>query len=318
MPLSPEQLQDAYRQMLVIRKFEETIRSLYQAGKIRGSFHPCVGQEATAVGGCWALRKDDYMTCTYRGHGQAIAKGLSVRAAMAEMLGKVTGCSKGKGGSMHFTDPSVGLLGANAIVAAGIPHAAGAALASQLQKKDTVALTYFGEGAVNQGVYLETLNVAVVWKLPLILFCENNLYSEMTPSHETTSVVETYKRAAAFGFDAIQIDGNDIELVYNTVEQAVAKARAGDGPVYIEAMTYRLWGHMMGDPEVYRTKEEVAKARENEPIIRLGRRLMELGCSESDLTGFDHEAEAVVADALQFAEASPIPQPADAFTDVFI
>lgn len=318
MPLSPEQLQDAYRQMLVIRKFEETIRSLYQAGKIRGSFHPCVGQEATAVGGCWALRKDDYMTCTYRGHGQAIAKGLSVRAAMAEMLGKVTGCSKGKGGSMHFTDPSVGLLGANAIVAAGIPHAAGAALASQLQKKDTVALTYFGEGAVNQGVYLETLNLAVVWKLPLILFCENNLYSEMTPSHETTSVVETYKRAAAFGFDAIQIDGNDIELVYNTVEQAVAKARAGDGPVYIEAMTYRLWGHMMGDPEVYRTKEEVAKARENEPIIRLGRRLMELGCSESDLTGFDHEAEAVVADALQFAEASPIPQPADAFTDVFI
>ena len=318
MPLSPEQLRDAYRQMLVIRKFEETIRSLYQAGKIRGSFHPCVGQEASAVGGCWALRKDDYMTCTYRGHGQAIAKGLSVRTAMAEMLGKVTGCSKGKGGSMHFTDPSVGLLGANAIVAAGIPHAAGAALASQLQKKDNVALAYFGEGAVNQGVYLETLNVAVVWKLPLILFCENNLYSEMTPSHETTSVVETYKRAAAFGFDAIQIDGNDIELVYNTVEQAVAKARAGDGPVYIEAMTYRLWGHMMGDPEIYRTKEEVVKARENEPIIRLGRRLMELGCSESDLDGFDQEAEAVVADALQFAEASPIPQPADAFTDVFI
>ena len=318
MPLSPEQLRDAYRQMLVIRKFEETIRSLYQAGKIRGSFHPCVGQEATAVGGCWALRKDDYMTCTYRGHGQAIAKGLSVRAAMAEMLGKVTGCSKGKGGSMHFTDPSVGLLGANAIVAAGIPHAAGAALASQLQKKDNVALAYFGEGAVNQGVYLETLNLAVVWKLPLILFCENNLYSEMTPSHETTSVVETYKRAAAFGFDAIQIDGNDIELVYNTVEQAVAKARAGDGPIYIEAMTYRLWGHMMGDPEIYRTKEEVAKAHENEPVLRLGRRLMELGCSESDLAGFDHEAEAVVADALQFAEASPIPQPADAFTDVFI
>ena len=318
MPLSPEQLRDAYRQMLVIRKFEETIRSLYQAGKIRGSFHPCVGQEATAVGGCWALRKDDYMTCTYRGHGQAIAKGLSVRAAMAEMLGKVTGCSKGKGGSMHFTDPSVGLLGANAIVAAGIPHAAGAALASQLQKKDNVALAYFGEGAVNQGVYLETLNLAVVWKLPLILFCENNLYSEMTPSHETTSVVETYKRAAAFGFDAIQIDGNDIELVYNTVEQAVARARAGEGPIYIEAMTYRLWGHMMGDPEIYRTKEEVAKAHENEPVLRLGRRLMELGCSESDLAGFDHEAEGVVADALQFAEASPIPQPADAFTDVFI
>jgi pyruvate dehydrogenase E1 component alpha subunit len=203
-------------------------------------------------------------------------------------------------------------------VAAGIPHAAGAALASQLQKKDNVAMAYFGEGAVNQGVYLETLNLAAVWKLPLILFCENNLYSEMTPSHETTSTVETYKRAAAFGFDAIQIDGNDVELVYNTVEQASAKARAGGGPVYIEAMTYRLWGHMMGDPEIYRSKEEVAKARENEPIVRLGLRLLDLGCSESDLARFDAEAESTIADALQFAESSPTPEPADAFTDVFV
>ncbi|HEX6033835.1 MAG TPA: thiamine pyrophosphate-dependent dehydrogenase E1 component subunit alpha [Anaerolineales bacterium] len=318
MPLRPERLQEAYRQMLVIRKFEETIRSLYQQGKIRGSFHPCVGQEATAVGGCWALRQDDFMTCTYRGHGQAIAKGLSVRAAMAEMLGKATGCSKGKGGSMHFTDPSIGLLGANAIVGAGVPHAAGAALASQLQKKDSIALAFFGEGAVNQGVFLETLNLAAVWKLPLILICENNRYSEMTPSHETTSVVETHKRAMAFGIEAIQIDGNELELMYDTVEQAAAKARAGRGPIYIEAMTYRLWGHMMGDPEVYRTKEEVTKAREDEPIIRLGRRLLELGCSEADLAGFDREAEVIIADALQFAESSPAPDPIDAFTDVFV
>lgn len=318
MPLNPEQLQDAYRQMLVIRKFEEAIRSLYQQGRIRGSFHPCVGQEATAVGGCWALRKDDYMTCTYRGHGQAIAKGLSVRAAMAEMLGKATGCSKGKGGSMHFTDPSVGLLGANAIVAAGVPHAAGAALASQLQKKDTVALAFFGEGAVNQGVFLESLNLAVIWKLPLILVCENNLYSEMTPSHETTSVVETHKRAASFGFESKQVDGNDVEAVYNAVEQAAARARAGGGPTYIEAMTYRLWGHMMGDPEVYRTKEEVVKARENEPILRLGRRLLELGCEDADLSRLEAEAEDIIADALQFAESSPLPEPADAFMDVFV
>jgi acetoin:2,6-dichlorophenolindophenol oxidoreductase subunit alpha len=317
MPLTPERLQDAYRQMHVIRKFEETIRNLYQQGKIRGSFHPCVGQEATAVGGCWAVRKDDYMTCTYRGHGQAIAKGLSVRAAMAEMLGKVTGCSKGKGGSMHFTDPSVGLLGANAIVAAGVPHSAGAALASQMQKKDNVALAYFGEGAVNQGVFLESLNLAVIWKLPLILICENNLYSEMTPSHETTSIVETYKRAEAFGFEAIRVDGNDIEEVYNAVETAAARARAGDGPTYIEAMTYRLWGHMMGDPEIYRTKEEVAKAKEDEPILRCRRRLLELGCTDADLTKLDNEAEAIIADALQFAESSAVPEPADAFTDVF-
>ena len=158
----------------------------------------------------------------------------------------------------------------------------------------------------------------MVWKLPLILICENNLYSEMTPSHETTSNVETYKRAAALGFEAIQIDSNDIELVYNTVEQAAAKARAVGGPIYIEAMTYRLWGHMMGDPEIYRTKEEVAKAKENEPIVRCGKRLIELGCVEADLARFDSEAEAIIADALQFAEASPIPEPADAFTDVFI
>ena len=318
MPLTPARLQDAYRQMLVIRKFEETIRNLYQQGKIRGSFHPCVGQEATAVGGCWALRKDDFMTCTYRGHGQAIAKGLSVRAALAEMLGKVTGCSKGKGGSMHFTDPSVGLMGANAIVAAGIPHAAGAALAAQLQKQDHIALAYFGEGAVNQGVFLETLNLAVVWKLPLILICENNLYSEMTPSHETTSVVETYKRAYGFGFESMQIDGNDVELVYATVEQAAAKARSGGGPIFIEAMTYRLWGHMMGDPEIYRTKQEVAKARENEPIVRCRQRLLELGCTQADLTRLESEAEAIIEDALQFAEASPAPEPADAYTDVFV
>jgi pyruvate dehydrogenase E1 component alpha subunit len=258
------------------------------------------------------------MTCTYRGHGQAIAKGLSVRAAMAEMLGKGTGCSKGKGGSMHFTDPSVGLLGANAIVGAGVPHAAGAALASQLQKKDNIALAYFGEGAVNQGVFLETLNLAAIWKLPLILVCENNRYSEMTPSHETTSSVETYKRAAAFGIESIQIDGNDLELMYDTVEGAAAKARSGGGTIYIEAMTYRLWGHMMGDPEVYRTKEEVAQARENEPILRLARRLRDLGCSDDDLTRFDNEAEAIIADALQFAESSPVPKPEDVFTDVFI
>lgn len=258
------------------------------------------------------------MTCTYRGHGQAIAKGLSVRAAMAEMLGKATGCSKGKGGSMHFTDPSVGLLGANAIVAAGVPHAAGAALASQLQKKDTVALAYFGEGAVNQGVFFESLNLAVIWKLPLILICENNLYSEMTPSHETTSVVETHKRAMGFGLESIQIDGNDVEAVYKAVEDAADRARAGGGPTYIEAMTYRLWGHMMGDPEIYRSKEEVAKAKENEPILRCGKRLIELGCTKSDLARLDGEAEAIIADAIQFAEASPLPEPADAFTDVFI
>jgi len=317
MPLAPERLPDAYRQMLVIRKFEETIRNLFQQGKIRGSFHPCVGQEATAVGGCWPLRQDDFISCTYRGHGQALAKGLSPRLGMAEMLGKATGCSKGKGGSMHFTDMQNGLLVANAIVAAGIPHAAGVALAAKMQATDRVAVAFFGDGAVNQGVFHESMNVSTVWKLPLILVCENNLYSEMTPYRETTSVLELYERAASYGMHAIRIDGNDVELMYATMEDAIQRARAGEGPTFIEAMTYRLWGHMMGDPEVYRTKEEVAQARENEPIVRLARRLKDLGHSDADLARLESEAEVVIADALQFAESSPVPAPEEIYTDIF-
>ena len=317
MPLDIASFKFAYLQMHVIRKFEETIRSLFQNGRIRGSFHPCVGQEATAVGAGLALRKEDYLSCTYRGHGAAIAKGLSVRAAMAEMLGKATGCSKGKGGSMHFTDPTAGLIGANAIVAAGIPHAAGAALAAQMQGQDKVALAFFGEGAVNQGVFHETLNLIAIWKLPVILVCENNLYSEMTPSHETTSTVETWQRAASYGIQARRIDGNDVEAVHDAIQEAAARARNGEGATYLEAMTYRLWGHMMGDPEVYRTKEEVKLAWDNEPIGRCGRKLLELGLNPQDLTALEAEAEAVIQDALQFAEASPLPDPAEALTEIF-
>lgn len=317
MPLNPDRLPDAYRQMLIIRKFEETIRDLFQQGKIRGSFHPCIGQEATAVGGCWPLRRDDYISCTYRGHGQALAKGLSPRTGMAEMLGRETGCCKGKGGSMHFTDMGNGLLIANAIVAAGIPHAAGVALAARMQGTEQVAVAFFGDGAVNQGVFHETLNLAAVWKLPLILVCENNLYSEMTPYKDTTSTQSLSGRAAAYGMYAVHIDGNDVEVMYNTMEDAVQRARKGDGPVFIEAMTYRLMGHMIGDPEVYRTKEEVARARENEPIRHLGRRLLGLGYTDNILASLEAEAEAVIADALHFAQSSPEPKPEEAFTEIF-
>ena len=317
MTLSLDQLQFAYCQMHVIRKFEETVRELYQQGQIRGSFHPCVGQEATAAGAALALRADDYLTCTYRGHGHAIAKGLSVRAAMAEMLGKATGCSKGKGGSMHFSDPSIGLLGANAIVAGGVPHAAGAALAAQMQGTGQVAVAFFGEGAVNQGVFHETLNLAAIWKLPVIFICENNQYSEMTPSWETTSTSDTWQRAAAYGIQAGPVDGNDVEAMAEAVGAAAQRARAGLGASYLEAHTYRLWGHMMGDPEVYRSKQEVAEAWQHEPIGRLGRRLLGLGLAEADLNKLAQDAQDVVADALAFAQASPLPQPEEAFKDVF-
>jgi len=269
------------------------------------------------VGACWPLRKDDYLTCTYRGHGHALAKGLGVRAAMAEMRGKSTGCSKGKGGSMHFTDPSIGLLGANAIVGAGLPHAAGAALAAQMQRSDRVALTIFGEGAVNQGVFHETLNLAVTWRLPVVFVCENNLFSEMTPSHETTSEVETYRRAASYKMPASREDGNDVEAMYAAVESAIDRARTGGGPTYIEAMTYRLWGHMMGDPEVYRTKEDVSRARTVEPLVRLAKRLRETDHSDADIETLEAQAEAIIADAVQFSENSPDPQSTEALTDVF-
>lgn len=218
---------------------------------------------------------------------------------------------------MHFTDPSVGLLGANAIVAAGVPLAAGAALADQIQNQARVGLTFFGEGAANQGVFFETLNLSVILKLPIIFICENNQYSEMTPSHETTSTPETYKRGASFGMPAVVVDGNDVEAMYATVEVAVQRARSGGGPTYIEAITYRLWDHMMGDPEIYRTNEEVAQARTVEPIMRLGQRLKQLGHTDSDLARLEAEAEAVINDALLFAENSPAPQPGEAFTDIF-
>jgi pyruvate dehydrogenase E1 component alpha subunit len=218
---------------------------------------------------------------------------------------------------MHFTDPAVGLLGANAIVAAGIPHAAGAALAMQMQHKERIAAAFFGEGAVNQGVFHETLNLIAIWKLPVILICENNLYSEMTPSHETTSQADTWKRAAAYNIRALRVDGNDVEAMYAAVAEAAQLARAGQGATYLEAMTYRLWGHMMGDPEVYRSKEEVSAARQNEPIARLGRRLQSLGLAEAALAQLEGEAEAIIADALRFAEESPLPAAQDAFTDVF-
>lgn len=316
--LSIDQLTWAYRQMLIIRKFEEAVRDLYTQGLVRGSFHPCVGQEGTAVGTCLALRPDDFLSCTYRGHGHAIAKGLSVKAAMAEMLGKSSGCSKGKGGSMHFTDPDVGLLGANAIVAAGIPHAAGAALAMQLQGSDQISVAFFGEGAVNQGVFHEALNLIAIWNLPVILICENNQYSEMTPSHETTSPVETWKRASSYGIESSSVDGNDVEAMAAAVSSAVLKARSGGGPTYLEAKTYRLWGHMMGDPEVYRSKAEVIQAWQNEPIARLGRRLQDLGLSKSTLDDLEKSAAFEIIQAVAFAQSSPMPDPSDAYTDVFL
>ena len=319
MNLKNHELLEMYKMMLLIRRFEEQCVEFYKSGQIRGSLHPCIGQEATAVGACFALRRDDYMTCTYRGHGQALAKGLDPKEAMAELLGRYTGCSKGKGGSMHFTDPKVGLLGENAIVAAGVPIAVGAALTAQLDKTDRVAITFFGDGAVNQGVFAEALNLAAIWNLPVIFFCENNLYSEMTPIRDMVQVDQLTERAAAFGIRAVTVDGYDVLAVLETTRAAVERARNGEGPTFVEAMTYRLVGHMIGDTEPYRTQAEVAEWRERDPIQVFPRQLVEqFEIPQPAVEAARSEVEARMSEIKRFALESPWP-PAEAATeDIFV
>ncbi|MGE5601637.1 MAG: thiamine pyrophosphate-dependent dehydrogenase E1 component subunit alpha [Nitrososphaerales archaeon] len=318
MALTQEQLLRIYRMMLLIRRFEERATQYFLNGQIRGSFHPCIGQEATAVGAVFALRPDDYLLCTYRGHGHSLAKGLDPKEAMAELLGKRTGCSKGKGSSMHFTDPRVGLLGENAIVGAGVPIAAGAALRAQLDHTGQVAMTVFGDGALNQGALLEAFNLAAVWKLPLVIICENNLYSEMTPIRDMVAHDQLLERACGFGIPAVVADGYDPGAMLETTQAAVDRARSGEGPQFIEAMTYRLVGHMIGDSEPYRTKEEVAEWRAKDPVTTFPQRLVaEFGLSQEAVDRVIQSVEAEMADIVRFAETSPWPEAQEAFEDVW-
>jgi pyruvate dehydrogenase E1 component alpha subunit len=311
-------LADCYRQMVVIRRFEERLQKLHSEGFVRGSLHLCIGQEATAVGACAAVTKDDYMTCTYRGHGQCLAKGLSVRAAMAELLGRETGCCKGRGGSMHLTDVSIGLLGENGIVAAGMPIAMGAAFTAKHKGTQQVALSFFGEGATNQGVFHETINLAAAWKLPVIFFCENNLYAEMTPITQEVAVEKMTARAIGNGMRAVEVDGNDVIAVYECVKEAVALARAGEGPTFIEAHTYRFAGHMVGDPEVYRTKAEVEERRKRDPILVQAERMRKKHkFTDDDINKLDDEAMQIVDDAEQFAKDSPFPAAETALENIY-
>jgi TPP-dependent pyruvate/acetoin dehydrogenase alpha subunit len=317
MKLDSTQLVRLYRMMLLIRQFEERAVELHKAGEIKGSLHPCVGQEATAAGACAALRPADYLTCTYRGHGQCLAKGLDPREAMAELLGRRTGCSKGKGGSMHYTDPRVGLIGENAIVGAGVPIAVGAALSAQMDGGERVAITFFGDGAVNQGLFAEAINLAAIWQLPLILFCENNLYSEMTPIASTTRT-SLSKRVEGYGIPSAEVDGNDVEAVYEVTRAAVERARSGGGPTFIEAHTYRLLGHMIGDSEIYRSKAEVAEWRElRDPLKRARARLLASGVAEPILVDIEASVVGEIDDVETFAKNSPYPEPAEIWEDVW-
>ena len=265
---------DAYRSMLRIRIFESKVLDLFLKNYIRGPVHLYLGEEAIAVGVCSALQKEDYITSTHRGHGHCIAKGGDVKRMMAELLGKSTGYCKGKGGSMHITDMSLGILGANGIVGAGTPIAVGAGYALRLQKSDRVVACFFGDAAANQGSVHEAMNMAAIWKLPVLFICENNLYGISTCIRDVCRLNDIAKRAEGYGFSGITIDGNDFFQVYETTKSAVEKIRQNGGPILIEAKTYRHEGHDIGDPEVYRSSEEVEQWKQKDPLLKMERDLL--------------------------------------------
>jgi TPP-dependent pyruvate/acetoin dehydrogenase alpha subunit len=297
-----------YEQMLEIRLFEEKVQELFMDGLIEGTTHLCQGQEAVPVGAVSALREDDYMTITYRGHGHALARGVPIEACFAELMGRATGCCKGVGGSMHFTDVSKGLLGAFAIVGAGLPVAVGAAHSARLQGRDSVALTFFGDGATNIGTFHEALNLASAWKVPTIFIIENNLYGEYTPMRETTPLDDLADRAKAYAIPGVIVDGQDIEAVHSATSEAIARARAGDGPSLLEMKTYRFRGHSRTDPARYRPNGELDAWKDRDPLTILGERLAADGqLSESDQATLLETIQRTIDETADRAKNAPFP-----------
>lgn len=313
MTLQSDQL-EAYRRMLRIRRFEEEGTMLFKAGKIPGAFHASIGQEAAIVGACMALRDDDAMTGTHRSHGHPIGKGADLKALMAELMGKSTGICKGRGGSMHLADNSVGIIGESAIVGGGIPLATGCALSAKVRGSDQVSLCFFGDGAVNQGTFHESLNMASLWTLPVIYLCENNGYAITTSIARSHGQPEIAKRAAAYGLPGFTVDGQDVRAVYDATSAAVARARRGEGPTLIEAKTYRFDEHNVGlhvPGKPYRSAEEIAEYKTHRDPVALYRKvLLSEGLSESTLAAIETEVSEAVAAAIRFAEDSALPDPA--------
>jgi pyruvate dehydrogenase E1 component alpha subunit len=303
-----------YQCMVQIREFEEQVQRSFLEGLIQGTTHLCQGQEAVCAGACLALREDDFVTTTYRGHGQCLARGMDMEAAFAELFGRATGLCAGLGGSMHFTDVSRGLLGAFGIVGAGLPVAAGAGLAAQLAGKGQVSATFFGDGAVNIGAFHEAMNLAQVWRLPVLFICENNLYGEYSRIDVTTPFEDLVKRADGYAMNAVMVDGNDAEAVFDAVSAAAAAARSGRGPTFIECKTYRQRGHSRTDPGKYRDPAEVEAWLARDPILLYREKL------KRSATLLDAEAEAIAADcrrrilaAAQGAAAAAFPDPEQNF-----
>lgn len=306
-----------YKQMVLIRKFEEAAAEQYGRGKIGGFLHLYIGEEACAVGAINALKSEDYVVTHYRDHGHALVKGCSPRAVMAELYGKSTGVSGGMGGSMHLFCAKTHLMGGYAIVGGGMPIGCGIALGLQYQHQDLVCMTFFGDGSVNEGEFHESLNLASIWHLPIVFFAENNLYAMGTSLAKSSGVREIYRRAEAYAIPSQRVDGMDVDAVYHAALDAIARARRDGGPTLIEAMTYRFKGHSMADAVLYRTREEEEKWHSRDPITIFKQRLLEEGISEDELNRLNQEADATVADAVQFAEESAEPTIEDMYRYVY-
>jgi pyruvate dehydrogenase E1 component alpha subunit len=304
--------------MFEIRSFEEKVFELYAQNLVPGTIHLYVGEEAVAVGVCSNLRIDDYITSTHRGHGHCIAKGADLKKIMAEILGKETGYCKGKGGSMHIADFNVGMLGATAVVGAGLPIAMGAGLSIKLRGGDNVTACFFGDGASNQGTFHETLNMAAIWELPVIFVCENNLYAMGTRQSKAMVLENIADRALSYGIPGVSVDGNDVIAVYEVAREAVARAREGGGPTLIECKTYRHKGHSRIDPAKYRSKEEVEEWLKKDPIERLRRRILKTTVlTEADIQHVEKDISEEVEEAVKYAIDSPYPDPYEALEDVY-
>lgn len=314
---SKAELREALRKMYLIRKFEEGAEDLYTRGLSYGTMHLSVGQEATAVGATMMLRKSDYITSTHRGHGHCIGKGAEVKYMFAEFLGKEEGYCRGRGGSMHIADMSVGNLGANGIVGGGIPIAAGAAMGIKQQKRDDAVVCFFGDGANNEGAFHEALNIAAVWKLPVVFVCENNQYGMSVSTARSTAVKDVATRAIAYNMPGVVVDGNAIADVTEAVDEAVERARRGDGPSLIECKTYRTKGHSRSDRNRYRTKEEIEEWKSRDPIPAFVRELVEHGILKaSEATAIDAETTQEIADGIAFAQNGTNPTHIDIATEV--
>jgi TPP-dependent pyruvate/acetoin dehydrogenase alpha subunit len=313
--LPREQLIAFLGEMLLIRRFEEKVVERFRAGDLAGFLHACIGQEAVAVGVCSALEEGDLIASTHRAHGHVIANGTPPNEVMAELYGKLEGCSHGYGGSMHLYDVARGNMGANAVVGGGLPATVGAALAFKLGSQPRVAVAFFGDGATNIGTFHESLNLAQLWQVPAVFVCENNRWSESTPQSEHQPISDLTQRAVAFGMYALHVDGQDVEAVHLAALEALPRARAGKGPVFLLCETERLTGHYIGDPQVYRDKDELRKLQETrDPIENLRARL---ALSEEEWTRLDSEAQSIVDASLEFALAGTDPEPSDALKNVY-